>query len=83
MENQNQEKAARAIGRVAVIGCGIQMRCLEEQFLRADLGGKHVDVVVACDCDRVRAAYMAERVNRHAGKAICRAASTAKSLGRY
>ena len=22
MENQNQEKAARAIGRVAVIGCG-------------------------------------------------------------
>ena len=58
--------------RLALIGCGIQMRCLEEQFLRADLGGKHVDVVVACDCDHVRAAYMAERVNRHAGKDICR-----------
>ena len=50
--------------RLALIGCGAQMRTsLIPQFLNREYA-ENVEIVVVCDCDGVRAAAAAEQVNR-------------------
>ena len=49
--------------RLAMIGCGVQMRtALIPQFLNRDYA-PGVEIVAVCDCDRVRAAAGAKQVN--------------------
>ena len=63
--------------RAAMIGCGIQMRtALIPQFLGEDAAAgveKLLEIVVTCDCDKVRAEASAKEVNKACGREICRA----------
>ena len=59
--------------RLAMIGYGIQMRtALIPQFLNPAFA-KNVEIVVVCDCDRVRAAAGAKQVNDAYKKEVCKA----------
>lgn len=59
--------------RLAMIGYGIQMRtALIPQFLNQTFA-KNVEIVVVCDCDRVRAAAGAKQVNDAYKKDVCKA----------
>lgn len=59
--------------RLAMIGYGIQMRtALIPQFLNQTFA-KNVEIVVVCDCDRVRAAAGAKQVNDAYKKEVCKA----------
>ena len=63
---------------VAVIGCGIQMRnALIPQFLGQNALSKECadmcSIVVACDCDPVRAKAAAEQVCKVSGEGTCKA----------
>ncbi len=60
--------------RAAMIGCGIQMRtALIPQFLNKGNSGDQVEIVVVCDCDKVRADDGAARVNKAYGTSNCKA----------
>ena len=59
--------------RLAMIGYGIQMRtALIPQFLNPAFA-KNVEIVVVCDCDRVRAAAGAKQVNDAYKREVCKA----------
>ena len=64
--------------KIAMIGCGIQMRkALIPQFLNPEYNAT-MRIAVTCDCDRVRAAAAASRC---AISATCAIAMTATSSG--
>ena len=59
--------------KIAMIGCGIQMRkALIPQFLNPEYNAT-MRIAVTCDCDRVRAAAAARQVNDAYGDGSCRA----------
>ena len=59
--------------RLALIGCGIQMRgALMSQFLDPKLN-KTMEVVATCDCDRTRALAAAQAVNKVYKNENCKA----------
>ena len=66
--------------RLAMIGCGIQMRrTLIPQFLDPKYNAT-LDIVATCDCDRTRAAAAAKQVNDATGKAACRAVADFREI---
>ena len=66
--------------RLAMIGCGIQMRrTLIPQFLDPKYNTT-LDIVATCDCDRTRAAAAAKQVNDATGKAACRAVADFREI---
>ena len=66
--------------RLAMIGCGIQMRnALIPQFLNAKYN-KTLRIVAVCDCDKTRVAAAAEQVNKAYGDGKCRAVADFREI---